>query len=145
MTERTWLITGISSGLGRTMAEELLARSERVAGTYRKGGSLAELKARFGDRLCLAELDVTDTAAMREVVTAAFRSRPYRRRRQRCRLRRSRCGGRVERRRDLPADRHQPHRLDPVRSCRDTVSARSGRRPDHSDLDHGWPCYLPGR
>ncbi|MGP4689294.1 SDR family oxidoreductase [Agrobacterium pusense] len=72
MIERTWLITGISSGLGRTMAEELLARGERVAGTYRKAGSLAELKARFGDRLWLAELDVTDAAAMREVVTAAF-------------------------------------------------------------------------
>ncbi|WP_180899167.1 SDR family oxidoreductase [Martelella soudanensis] len=73
MNERSWLITGISSGLGRAMAEELLTRGERIAGTYRKAGTLSGLKSRFGDRLWLMELDVTDTASMRDVVDAAFR------------------------------------------------------------------------
>ncbi len=33
---RTWFITGVSSGFGRHLTEQLLARGERVAGTARK-------------------------------------------------------------------------------------------------------------
>ena len=36
MTQRTWLITGVNSGFGRHMAEQLLGRGDRVAGTVRK-------------------------------------------------------------------------------------------------------------
>jgi NAD(P)-dependent dehydrogenase (short-subunit alcohol dehydrogenase family) len=36
MTQRTWLITGVNSGFGRHMTEQLLARGDRVAGTVRK-------------------------------------------------------------------------------------------------------------
>ncbi len=72
MTQRTWLITGISSGFGRHMSEQLLARGERVAGTVRKLAAVDDLKARYGDQLWLAQLDVTDTAAVRRTVDAAF-------------------------------------------------------------------------
>ncbi|NYE63492.1 NAD(P)-dependent dehydrogenase (short-subunit alcohol dehydrogenase family) [Duganella sp. 1224] len=72
MTQRTWLITGISSGFGRHMSEQLLARGERVAGTVRKLAAADDLKARYGDQLWLAQLDVTDTAAVRRTVDAAF-------------------------------------------------------------------------
>jgi NAD(P)-dependent dehydrogenase (short-subunit alcohol dehydrogenase family) len=72
MTQRTWLITGISSGFGRHMSEQLLARGERVAGTVRKLAAVADLKARYGDQLWLAQLDVTDTAAVRRTVDAAY-------------------------------------------------------------------------
>lgn len=72
MAVRTWFITGISSGLGRLMAEQLLARGDRVAGTIRKDGAADALKAGHGDRLWLAKLDVTDTAAIRDVVGRAF-------------------------------------------------------------------------
>jgi NAD(P)-dependent dehydrogenase (short-subunit alcohol dehydrogenase family) len=72
MTQRTWLITGISSGFGRHMTEQLLARGERVAGTVRSLSSVDDLKARYGDQLWLARLDVTDTSAIRSVVDAAF-------------------------------------------------------------------------
>lgn len=71
MTQRTWLITGISSGFGRHMTEQLLARGERVAGTVRTLSSVDDLKARYGDQLWLARLDVTDTPAIRGVVDAA--------------------------------------------------------------------------
>ncbi|MRX08091.1 SDR family oxidoreductase [Pseudoduganella sp. FT25W] len=71
MTQRTWLITGISSGFGRHMSEQLLARGERVAGTVRTLSSVDDLKARYGDQLWLARLDVTDTPAIRGVVDAA--------------------------------------------------------------------------
>lgn len=72
MTQRTWLITGINSGFGRHMSEQLLARGERVAGTVRKLASVDDLKARYGEQLWLGQLDVTDTAAIRRTVDAAF-------------------------------------------------------------------------
>ncbi len=72
MSVRTWFITGISSGLGRLMTEQLLERGERVAGTARKPESVADLQARHGELLWVASLDVTDTPAIRNVVNAAF-------------------------------------------------------------------------
>lgn len=70
---KTWFITGTSSGLGRLMAEKLLARGDTVAATLRKKGSLDDLKAQYGDRLWIGQLDVTDTAMTRQVIDAAFR------------------------------------------------------------------------
>ncbi len=69
---KTWLITGTSSGFGRALTENLLARGDRVAATLRKAGALDDLKAQHGDRLWVAALDVTDTAAVRQVVDRAF-------------------------------------------------------------------------
>jgi NADP-dependent 3-hydroxy acid dehydrogenase YdfG len=72
MTPRTWLITGVNSGFGRHMTEQLLARGDRVAGTVRKLDAMNDLKAEYGDRLWPAHLDVTDTPAFRSVVDRAF-------------------------------------------------------------------------
>ncbi|MGH8778510.1 SDR family oxidoreductase [Paraburkholderia sp.] len=72
MTIRTWFITGINSGFGRSMTEHLLARGDRVAGTARKLEALDDLKARYGEQLWLASLDVTDTPGIRRVVDKAF-------------------------------------------------------------------------
>jgi NAD(P)-dependent dehydrogenase (short-subunit alcohol dehydrogenase family) len=72
MTQRTWLITGVSSGFGREMAQQVLARGDRVAGTLRRLEAAADLKARYGDALWLAQLEMTDLAAVRRVVDAAF-------------------------------------------------------------------------
>ncbi len=57
--QRTWLITGVNSGFGRHMTEQLLARGDRVAGTVRKMDAMKDLKAKYGDLLWLAHLDVT--------------------------------------------------------------------------------------
>ncbi|GII63819.1 short-chain dehydrogenase/reductase [Sphaerisporangium krabiense] len=69
---RTWFITGTSRGFGREMTEILLGRGDRVAATLRDPSRLDELADRHTDRLWRAELDVTDTARMREVVRRAF-------------------------------------------------------------------------
>ncbi len=69
---KTWFITGTSSGLGRIMAEQLLARGERVAATARKTASLDDLKAQYGPQLWVRSLDVTDPQAIRRVVGEAF-------------------------------------------------------------------------
>jgi NAD(P)-dependent dehydrogenase (short-subunit alcohol dehydrogenase family) len=72
MTQRTWLITGVNSGFGRLMTEALLERGDRVAGTVRKLDAMNELQAKYGDRLWLANLDMTDLPAVRSVVNKAF-------------------------------------------------------------------------
>lgn len=69
---RTWFITGASSGFGRQLTEQLLARGSRVAATARRTETLDDLAARYGDQLWRGRLDVTDTATMREVVDRAF-------------------------------------------------------------------------
>lgn len=72
MTQRTWFITGVNSGFGRVMTEQLLARGDRVAGTTRKMDAMDDLKEKYGDRLWLNPLDMTDTAGIQRVVSEAF-------------------------------------------------------------------------
>src|SRR6202012_5472665 len=68
----TWFITGVNSGFGRKLTEQLLARGDRVAGTARRLTEVDDLKASFADRFWLASLDVTDTPAIHKVVDQAF-------------------------------------------------------------------------
>lgn len=68
----TWFITGTSSGFGRELAEQLLARGDTVAATARRPESLDDLADAYGSQLWRARLDVTDTAAVRSVVDRAF-------------------------------------------------------------------------
>ena len=92
MAERAWFITGVSSGFGREMTEQLLERGDRVAGTVRDLDSVRDLTEKYGDRFWSAHLDVTDTGEIRKVVDEAFeRPRHDRRRRQQCGLRTVRC------------------------------------------------------
>ncbi|CAM3579382.1 short-chain dehydrogenase/reductase [Rouxiella silvae] len=72
MQQRIWFITGVNSGFGRHMTEQLLAHGECVAGTTRDMAALAKLKARYGNQLWLAELDLTDTPSIHRVVNQAF-------------------------------------------------------------------------
>src|SRR5580704_5132500 len=72
MATQTWLITGVNSGFGRHMTEQLLARGDRVAGTVRKMDAMSDLKAKYKDRLSLSTLDVTDAPAIKQVVNKAF-------------------------------------------------------------------------
>ena len=72
MTQRTWLITGVNSGFGRLITEALLERGDRVAGTVRKLEAMNDLKAKYGDRLWLANLDMTELPAVRSVVNKVF-------------------------------------------------------------------------
>jgi NAD(P)-dependent dehydrogenase (short-subunit alcohol dehydrogenase family) len=69
---KTWFITGASSGFGRELAQLLLQRGDRVAATVRKPNALQDLAAKYGNRLWVAILDVTDSAAVRNVVDRAF-------------------------------------------------------------------------
>ena len=68
----TWLITGASRGLGRSLTERLLERGDSVAATARAPAALADLADRHGDLIEVLELDVRDVGRIREVVGAAF-------------------------------------------------------------------------
>lgn len=71
-TSTTWFVTGAASGIGRAVTEQLLRRGDRVAATARNPARLDDLREQYGDRVWSAALDVTDTAALRSVVQAAF-------------------------------------------------------------------------
>ena len=72
LTGRTWLITGVSSGLGRELATQLLKRGDRVVGTVRRRYAVADLAERHPDTLRVELLDVADTPAVRLVVDRSF-------------------------------------------------------------------------
>jgi NAD(P)-dependent dehydrogenase (short-subunit alcohol dehydrogenase family) len=72
MTQRTWLVTGVSSGFGRELATHLLDRGDRVVGTVRRPDAVADLGERYPDAFQVELLDVTDRAAVRAVVDRSF-------------------------------------------------------------------------
>ena len=72
MSQRTWFITGVSSGFGRQLTDQLLEHSDCVVGTVRDTGKVTDLLARYPESFHAEVLDVTDTAAIREVVERSF-------------------------------------------------------------------------
>jgi len=66
---RRWLITGASTGFGRTLAEELPARGEKVCGTVRRAEDAAVLEARG---IAAVRLDVDHTEAAEPAVAEAI-------------------------------------------------------------------------
>lgn len=72
MKRRNWLITGISSGFGRHLSEQLLEQGHSVVGTVRKLEKVADLIERFPQTFIVEELDVTDVSATRRVVERSF-------------------------------------------------------------------------
>jgi NAD(P)-dependent dehydrogenase (short-subunit alcohol dehydrogenase family) len=75
MSQRTWLITGVSSGFGRQLTDQLLERGDRVVGTVRDTGKVSDLLKRFPGAFHAEVLDVTNTAAIHGVVERSFAQR----------------------------------------------------------------------
>jgi NAD(P)-dependent dehydrogenase (short-subunit alcohol dehydrogenase family) len=63
-----WLVTGASSGFGRSIAEAALAVGETVVATARRTETLDELAAIDPERVVVLQLDVTDEARIRAIV-----------------------------------------------------------------------------
>ncbi|TWR27371.1 SDR family oxidoreductase [Mucilaginibacter pallidiroseus] len=69
---KTWFITGTSTGLGRILTEKLLEQGHNVAATARKPETLQSLIAQYPHQLWVAALDVTNTVAVNDIVNNAF-------------------------------------------------------------------------
>ncbi|GAA5015446.1 oxidoreductase [Actinopolymorpha pittospori] len=68
---KTWFITGCSSGFGRHLAEEVLARGHQVVVTARNVNRCTPLVEGVGSRALVLPLDVTDHAQAGTAVAAA--------------------------------------------------------------------------
>ncbi|MEV4762168.1 oxidoreductase [Micromonospora chokoriensis] len=68
---RVWLITGCTRGLGRALAEAVLAGGDQLVATARNPSQLNALSDQYGDQVQPIALDVTDPAAARDAVRTA--------------------------------------------------------------------------
>lgn len=68
---KTWLVTGVSGGLGREIALAALTRGDVVVGTVRKPEAVAAFEALAPGRAHALVLNVTDEATVRLGVAAA--------------------------------------------------------------------------
>jgi NAD(P)-dependent dehydrogenase (short-subunit alcohol dehydrogenase family) len=68
---KVWLVTGSASGLGRNIAEAVLAAGDRLVSTARDPKRLEDLVKKFGDQVRTASLDVADENAARAAVQVA--------------------------------------------------------------------------
>ena len=75
MTQRTWFIAGVNSGFGRQLSDQLLKRGDRVIGTVRDTGKVTDLLKHYPEAFFAEVLDMTDTAAIHEVVERSFAQR----------------------------------------------------------------------
>src|SRR5579862_345054 len=68
---KVWLVTGSASGLGRNIAEAVLASGDRLVATARDPRRLEDLVKKHGNQIRTAPLDVADEKAAHESVQAA--------------------------------------------------------------------------
>jgi NAD(P)-dependent dehydrogenase (short-subunit alcohol dehydrogenase family) len=68
---KVWLITGSSRGLGRSLAEAVLAEGNELVATARNPAQLGDLVTRYRDRIRAVALDVTDERAAGNAIEAA--------------------------------------------------------------------------
>ncbi|HMH31441.1 MAG TPA: oxidoreductase [Puia sp.] len=71
MSNKVWLITGSSRGLGRALAEAVLAEGDQLVATARNPEQLNGLVKGYGDKACTIALDVTNEAAAATAVKTA--------------------------------------------------------------------------
>jgi NADP-dependent 3-hydroxy acid dehydrogenase YdfG len=70
--DRTWFITGASTGFGRLLAEEVLKAGGKVIATARKLDKVADLEQKYPGRAKALVLDVTDAGQIEAAVAEAF-------------------------------------------------------------------------
>jgi NAD(P)-dependent dehydrogenase (short-subunit alcohol dehydrogenase family) len=68
---KVWFITGSSRGLGRSLAEAVLAQGDLLIATARRPEQLSDLVAQYGEQVRTVALDVTNSAQARAAVASA--------------------------------------------------------------------------
>jgi NAD(P)-dependent dehydrogenase (short-subunit alcohol dehydrogenase family) len=69
---KVWLVTGSASGLGRSIADAVLASGDWLVATARDPHRLVDLVEQYGAQVRTAPLDVTDEAAASAAVQVAI-------------------------------------------------------------------------
>lgn len=68
---KVWLVTGSASGLGRNIAEAVLASGDRLVATARDPRRLEDLVEKYGEQIRTAPLNVADEHAAQAAVQVA--------------------------------------------------------------------------
>jgi len=71
---QVWLITGSSRGLGRALADAVLAAGHKLVATARNPAQLADLIERYGDQVRTVALDVTNEQEAVHAVAVATKA-----------------------------------------------------------------------
>jgi NAD(P)-dependent dehydrogenase (short-subunit alcohol dehydrogenase family) len=71
-TDKVWLITGSSTGLGHALAQAVLERGYHLVATARKPEQLKDLRDRYPDRVITVALDVTNEQSVQQAIAAAL-------------------------------------------------------------------------
>lgn len=71
---QVWLISGSSRGLGRALADAVLAAGQKLVATARNPAQLADLIERYGDQVRTVALDVTNEQAAVDAVAVATKA-----------------------------------------------------------------------
>lgn len=69
---RRWLITGVSTGLGRSLLEAAVERGDRVVGTLRSMAQAAEIEQKAPGRIRIVRMDVTDPASVESAMAESI-------------------------------------------------------------------------
>jgi NAD(P)-dependent dehydrogenase (short-subunit alcohol dehydrogenase family) len=69
---KVWFVTGSASGLGRSIAEAVLAAGDRLVATARDPRRLEDLVKKYGDQIRTASLDVADEDAAHAALQVAM-------------------------------------------------------------------------
>jgi NAD(P)-dependent dehydrogenase (short-subunit alcohol dehydrogenase family) len=69
---KTWLITGCSSGFGRSLAEAVLKKGWNAVVTARKPEALEDFRGKYPETSFVLPLDVTDMRSIRMAVSQAI-------------------------------------------------------------------------
>ena len=72
MSNRTWLITGVSSGFGYEMTRQLLKQGDWVIGTVRNKDTVSSLISEYPETFSCEVLDVTDSTAIHSLIDGYF-------------------------------------------------------------------------
>ena len=66
--QKTWFITGESSGFGLSILRLLLSRGHKVAATARNLEPLERIKEQYPDNLWIMELDIKDSQLVHNIL-----------------------------------------------------------------------------
>lgn len=70
MKKRIWLITGISSGLGKALAESVMETGDFVIGTFRDQSQVEKFNEKHDENGFAVRLDITSEVAIEKAVAA---------------------------------------------------------------------------